>query len=251
MKFKQYLTENQNLSIKDTLQMLYQQCMPFIKDIVRGGYSYYTKNHDLLYSGRNENKPVFIKTVRKSRKPSDTNYDIHLLMDKLFHEKFGIKGRSQTLFCTGDSGTAGGYGWFSYMIFPVGKYKALWSDEIRDMYKNPYLDQIIDSYIPIINAEVDKKVKDSLKKELEDEIYKKILPTYHVGNIMKAIQSGNEIMIDTKRFIALRWGIYNYPIKSYIDKYGTKFPSEENLTKWYEIYGDALPYSKSKLGLFN
>lgn len=47
-----------------------------------------------------------IKKVRKDRKPRDLDINTHNKVDEYFYEKFGIKFRSQSLFCTGSINNA-------------------------------------------------------------------------------------------------------------------------------------------------
>ncbi|MFW6046289.1 MAG: hypothetical protein ACOCP4_00600 [Candidatus Woesearchaeota archaeon] len=93
-----------------------KKCAPFIKNIV----SEPIKN--LLVSGRKSKPDYFIGTVRKNRKPKDTPTEYHEYADKIFYEEFGIKARSQTLFCNGTPIGVKSYG-NPYLIFPIGKYK--------------------------------------------------------------------------------------------------------------------------------
>ncbi len=237
--------------------------MPYINDLVKGGYSYYDKDDDLLYSGRNESKSMFFKSVRKDRKPKDIKLDRHNFMDNAFFEKFKIKGRSQTLFCTGDSYMSRLYNDDAYLIFPINNYQILWSDKITDMYKNAYIDMVFDKnkteILKIRNDQYNKTgdikfandyISDPVRKEeylikLKKDIDKRILSTYHLGNVMKAIHSKNEIMLYTNKFIGLKRYDYDHIVKSYIDKFGVKTPNEKNLNRWWDIYGSALPIPKT------
>lgn len=86
-----------------------------------------------MYRGTDRDSFVNNERVRKDRYPKDTSGEIHELIDDLMHEKFGIRGRSQTLFVTGKESNDRSYG-DPYIIFPVGSFKFLWSKDVKDLY---------------------------------------------------------------------------------------------------------------------
>lgn len=129
MKFIRYINESKgNTSFEEIIQLLNEKCTPFLKDIVKKG-----KDMPVIYSGRNDTRDWFIKPVRKDRIPKDTPLHIHDKLDDAFNRKFGFKARSNALFVTGRKGTATGYG-KAYMIFPIGKFKYLYNDDIKDLW---------------------------------------------------------------------------------------------------------------------
>jgi hypothetical protein len=197
------------------LEVIYTHCMPFLNDLWKGGYS--KGRSELLYSGRNESNPYIMKQIRQDRRPSDTSKEKHELFDRLFYEEFKIKGRSQCLFGTGDRMTA--YGASTYMIFPMGKYKVLWSNKVRDLYKDPYTDQIM--------------MKDYQTDEERDILLrKKIISTYKTGDIVKALQSKNEIMLSTNRVSWFKSFLYGDTIASYIYTMKNTFPTNQSIDTW-------------------
>jgi len=247
MKFEYYINENKvdkNLLL-DGISEVYKYCMPFIKDVIKDGFNYSQKNDYLMYSGRNSVRPILYGQIRKNRRPVDTDIYTHLLFDRLFYEKFKIKGRSNSIFCTGSYITAGTYDEI-YLIFPTNKYKILWSDEIKDLYKNPKIYRIILEYKTILTDKLqeinnnkkltpvemekqkDKTIKE-IKKQRDDELKKKIISTYHTDHIMKAIRSFNEIMVSGSGYIGLKYEIFDKYIKQYIQLYGTSQPTEERI----------------------
>jgi len=74
------------------------------------------------------------KKVRADRRPYSTDPSLHQAFDTRFEEVFGWKPRSSGLFVTGTSATAGMYGDTTYLVFPAGPFKFLWSDKIYDLY---------------------------------------------------------------------------------------------------------------------
>ncbi len=262
MRYKQYLNEGYNPHAEELLkglQVVYTHCMPYIKDLVKGGYDYIHKDMDLLYSGRNNNEPILPKDVRKDREPLDTDSDLHQILDDMMYKKFKMRGRSNSIFCTGDFLMAGGYGSNVYLIFPANKYQVLWSDSIRDLYNDrrtmfiAHLDREYLEYRNKILMGADPNKIDGLimslptniyalpdtheyKKKLINNLNKKVMSTYHKGDIIGAIKSKNEIMVSCKYYIGLKHSDYNRVIKQYIHQKGITFPDKDVFYEWYERY---------------
>ncbi|RYF51485.1 MAG: hypothetical protein EOO38_03120 [Cytophagaceae bacterium] len=69
----------------------------------------------------------------RNRMPRNTPLAIHEMCDSWFLENFGIKHRSESLFCTGNRATASHYG-NTYQVLPKGDFSFCWSPKIRDLY---------------------------------------------------------------------------------------------------------------------
>lgn len=234
MKFQQYITEENKIqTIHKGITDVYDNCMPFIKDLVQGGFDVTKKDDDLLYSARSKRDPIIKAPIRKGRKPRDMAPLRHEIFDRLLDKKFGIKGRSNALFCTGRYKTTLSYGGHGkvYMIFPVGKYKILWSDVIDDLYNSPVADMIFSEHL---SAEPYSS-KDEIK-QAEQELNKDIISTYQTGNLMKAIRSGHEIMLNGKSYIGLDYDLFSNQIKFYITNFGTKKPTPEMLLQLTDLW---------------
>lgn len=98
-------------------------------------------NKKLLFRGMGDivRDIPFIKDVRKDRKPKDTHEGVSRIIDDMFYDKFGFRPRSQGLFCFGMSSKNPflddiiDFGQ-SYVIFPIGNFKFIWSPQIDDFY---------------------------------------------------------------------------------------------------------------------
>lgn len=124
-----YEASKSNLDVFETIvNTIWKDCKPFITDMIKNVYI-----GEFLYSGRKDARTHFTKSVRTDRRPKDTFPDIHRDFDDRFQKKFGWPARSAGLFCTGSKTDADSYG-ESYMVFPIGKYKFLWSDDVPDLY---------------------------------------------------------------------------------------------------------------------
>lgn len=156
---------------------LLKECKPYLT-VIRNDVVKYR-----LYRGVSGRAPSFFKRkVRINRVPKDTDPRTHEILNDLFNRKFKIKARSQCLFVVGSKSVASGYG-LPRIIFPVGKFKFIWSPKIRDLYG---------------------KILGTFDPGLEDEEYfyklSKLISTYQTTDLRKAIESGNEIMIDCKEY---------------------------------------------------
>ncbi|WP_415396242.1 hypothetical protein [Sulfurimonas sp. CS5] len=73
-----------------------------------------------------------IITTRKNRKPKHLPLELHEKVDEYFFNKFGIKFRSQSVFCTGKMKSALDYGKVA-IIEPVGHFEICWSPKCYDL----------------------------------------------------------------------------------------------------------------------
>lgn len=179
MRFKQYITEE--VSIEKIAEKIVNDCQPYLKQINKADYD--DPNQRFLLSGRRSNSVFDKKTVRQDREPLDTNAEVHKWFDNWFYKKFGIKARSQTVFCTG-SNSAYGYG-NAYYIFPIGNFEVIWSRDIKDFYS----------------------LSAGHRIEFDDVEFTKNLffganydKSYVKGHLKKALESNNEIMVYCKEY---------------------------------------------------
>jgi len=127
MKLLKYLNEGDELEELDDesiVSLIQKDCKLFL-----------TNNHkDVLLSGRkNSTKYISRKSVRKDRRPVDISPNRHNILNDIFKDAFGVKLRSESIFCTLRESIAEGYGTV-YAIFPIGNYEIYWSPIIKDLY---------------------------------------------------------------------------------------------------------------------
>lgn len=126
MKFYNYLREQEDY--REYFDEIEKNCQIFLNDLKKIG-----DPDSLLYSGRKSSEPFIYKKTRKDRKPRDIPREFHNWLNKWFEWKFGVKARSQTVFTTPDKDDADSFG-DPFIIFPIGKYKLIWSEEVGDLY---------------------------------------------------------------------------------------------------------------------
>lgn len=223
MRLIKYLNESISQEDIDTLM---SECNVFLNDLDKQN----SRVPELLYSGRTGKKDLFKRKVRKNRKPLDTPREIHDKIDNEFKKQMGIKPRSNSLFCFKDEDRTASYG-IPYAIFPVGRYKLIWSYEVHDLY-----DYLRKTNIYFIYVNRDEDIKDtwiklppSLKskfdsfehfekyieygeaeQDLEEKI-KKLVSTYKIIDASQLTKTtfAEEIMVMCDEYWALASSLLN------------------------------------------
>lgn len=120
-----------NAEAAQIVKVLRKKCGPWVEA--------YTKNHDLIFyrgysSGTAEDENFILKRTRKNRVPRDSQVLAHRLFNKILSD-FGNnpKWRSSSVFVSTNEATSSQYGTIWIMI-PVGKFDALTSNSIVDLY---------------------------------------------------------------------------------------------------------------------
>ena len=202
MRLINYLNESDEIT-DDIIGKLKKDCSPII--------SLYKKTKLPIYRGLKNDIDFFVeKKVRKNRKPRVIGKTLHKLLDELYLKHWGFKARSQGLFC-GAYNAAANWGEGSpYIIFPVGKFKYVYtildetdfwsnvlthyedyqnnsdfedyeiediSERIKDDYFNKGIEPIIKSktrYEVIINCNKYYAIKENIKRDRLNEILYKV-----------------------------------------------------------------------------
>jgi len=222
-----------------------KDCKPFIKELTSHSYVRF------LYSGRKRDTDWFEGYVRSERKPRDLYIDIHEDFDKEFQKQFGYPARSNSLFCSGSQSQAYEYG-ISYMIFPQGNYKFLWSPEVIDLYL--YLDKNTNhngvkhdnGLWDFIHASVGWVQKDNDKSdadiaELTDISYhiyiRDAVKKYRSNDLSLALTSGNEIMLNCTKYYTVRYHDWYDVLHHFFTDYKKKPIKVDDLKEWAYDYG--------------
>lgn len=191
MRFYNYVNEGKSFydgqKAAPEVKKLLSKCKPFIKDYKKTGFT----NGDMwLFSGRKYDGDITVKSVRKDRNPKDTPKIVHDLVDDYFEDKFGYRPRSESVFTTGLKNEASRYG-MVYLIFPIGKYKILWSSMVEDLY------QKLENNISLYLASAGQITT------TEKQIVYQILGTYKQGDLKGAIIEWREVMLHCDKYIMI------------------------------------------------
>jgi len=139
----------------------------------------------------------FINSPRKDRIPIDMPQDVQKTLDFYFFEKFGWEPRSSALFVTGAHAQAAEYGNI-FKIYPTDGYKFLWSPSISDLFKEFHAE----FGVAFIGNDTISAQKRKSKEQQILEFCIDSVDTYIDTNLLAAIKSGNEIMIQCKQYAA-------------------------------------------------
>jgi hypothetical protein len=129
-RLQQYINEIKTST--DIISMIRKDCQPFLKEM-KGSRS-------LLYRGSDQPVDGIEKIVpRNNRIPKNTPLKLHKQLDIVFKKGFGWKARSEGVFVSFDEVEAEFYG-ETYLFFPIGKYKYVWSSIYRDLTRHYNID---------------------------------------------------------------------------------------------------------------
>lgn len=121
---------------------------------------------------------VSYHTIRDDRKPSTTPPHWQKMINEWFQENFGSPWRSNAIFTTGARAQAEYYG-KPYEVYPKDGFKYLWSPKIKDLFL-----YIANNHNTTSYTQMPERIKQML-----DEA------EYQSGDLLAAIRSGHEIMI--------------------------------------------------------
>lgn len=221
MRLLRFINEmSTNISVQEALEIAVKKCSPYLKQVVKKGGRF-----DFMYSGRTHNAYSFMRVVQQERHPLDTPKLIHMQLDRLFKKRWGVKYRSQSIFCTGNLNHASLYG-TPFMVFPVGNFKFLWNPKFKDLFN--YIRYDIAPSIDTNSIEG----AEEFEKGLEG-----VIDTYQNSGLPRAIKSGYEIMVHCKEYMALDQWTYEQSFLQFFGKYGIVEPTTERLQALWELEG--------------
>lgn len=99
-----------------------------------------------IYRGMRDKSDMGSSIPRSDRRPKDTSLAIHNELDSQLEDEFGWKPRSEGVFVSSGMDSASSYG-TTYLFFPKGKYRYVWSQGIRDSYSELDDDKILRYYL--------------------------------------------------------------------------------------------------------
>lgn len=204
MRLKQYITETEleSTEFEYIIRFIKENCQPFLKKS-KGRF---------IYRGMKMVSPITIKEPRKDRLPRDMELKFYKLLNKAFNDLFGWKARSEGVFVSGSPYNVEDYGPI-YYVFPIKAFEFIWSPNVFDL-----IDEVPHGIVNFINPyDLDKEtteyfdwnrnfeMKGGLKEEHIEYVKKWIKQEkYTRNNFYKAVESGNEIMLRCKEYLAIR-----------------------------------------------
>jgi hypothetical protein len=135
-----------------------------------------------------------------NRAPRDTMGKVHEIADSYFLDKFGVRYRSNAVFCTGSPGIATDYGELTVLI-PISNFKFCWSPEIED-----FTSDINDELYFTKGEKVDFAgqthwVNDPGNIRFTETVNKMLAKgKYRDNEFLSAVRSHHEIMVHATQF---------------------------------------------------
>lgn len=86
-----------------------------------------------LYRGIKSSDDALYGKPFESRKPKDSNRDLHELVNGTINSLGLAANRENAMFVTGDRSQASGYGNSLYIMFPIDGFKFTWSKTVKDL----------------------------------------------------------------------------------------------------------------------
>lgn len=219
MRLNKHINEaSGKTSILEIVQEMQRKCQPYLKDMADSGLACE------MNSGRKEAKDYFIKPVRKGRKSVDTPQFISDLFDKYFKKKFGWMPRSNSVFTYSNVNDTNYYG-ISYMLFPVGKYRFVWSDDIKDLWNEIQTN-------PELNAYLSDPKNKHFKLDAENEVYNFVENLYSDKNLEDALESDGEIMLNASHYLAVHRAHYYNDLSDFVEEHNwNKKPTQDDIDR--------------------
>lgn len=131
MRFKEYINEIRSIhgdvpaQSSFDLEKFTKDCAPFL--LALKGSKFLAWHGTIAAPAEWE-----LITLHAVRAPRDTPRNFHNSVDNILESKFGWRARSSSIFTNGSTLVADSYG-EPCAVFPVGKFKSLWSPDVSDL----------------------------------------------------------------------------------------------------------------------
>ena len=208
--FKQFLDESvfkspkhTNMADNELKDMLQHDCEYFLDQscnsgfLVRGMKSMGRAKYKELPHPRDPEHtsvPYWENYTRQDRSPTDTSQKTHEMLDRWFDQAFGLRARSQALFCMGSSDrgvkATKQYG-DTFIIMPVGEFKYVWSPEVIDLYAET-------AGINWSREYDEGEPEEALDKFMSSQSYRN-------NRLDEAVRGRSEIMVGCRKYYAFEY----------------------------------------------
>lgn len=186
MRLKNYI--NEKVATYDKEEQLFfelklkRNCSEYIEIVKDKRFLWRASRDDVVFG-----KEIIPRT---NRRPTDMPLNFHLILDKMFHRKFGWGARSEGVFATSNHDSTIMYG-RPYYFWPFNGYKYVWNNKIPDLYN--YVDI---NFHDVSNADFAHNIFDVIQEYRDTDLY-------------RALETGVEISFKCKA--------YYLTTKSYVD----------------------------------
>lgn len=184
MKFlKTFESFDSEMSVEEIYEMLKRDCTKYL-ELLKSCTIVDTELHKevpMLYRGvRARTEDIMSMKVRENRRSKDTDQAISDEIDDKFEQELGIRPRSTGVFTIGNSDIASHYG-NSYLFFPIGDFKYIWSDRIADLFDELRMpsDKLYSWYLWEIDSYYKENIIDSEVRSKFELHHHEAIPMYN------------------------------------------------------------------------
>ena len=132
IEYEKSKANDRPVKMDNLFKALAKHCKEIIKvykELNRNNFS----REKFLFRGIRSNDDALYGKPFESRKPKDSNRDLHELVNGTINSLGYTANRENAMFVTGDRGQAGGYGYSLYIMFPVDGFTFTWSQTVKDL----------------------------------------------------------------------------------------------------------------------
>ena len=212
-------------------QTLLKDCKPYLQEFQK------TKSDIFLMRAVTGNRGNTIqkKYPKVDRIPVDTPIEVHDLLNMLFKKEFGWPVRNGVFAANEYFDGFEEYG-KPFLFFPIGKYKFVWSPEIKDLWMD-VIQWKTEYYRRPQDIANDEEKLALWNFDRINVFQEEVVNKYKSGDLKGAIKSGNEISFNCKSYYVVSNTLYpeieqmlKLPLKKYKDEHTNK-ESMENYLK--------------------
>jgi len=187
----------------ETADRIHSDCQFYLRQINAG--EPYNIAWRGIGKGTSDESEVLIKNVRLGgRDPKDTDVDTHNYINREFTELYGQPFRN-ALFMTGSEAETFRYGRL-YQVFPIGQFKFIWSDKVRDLWvESSNLRRVLRIPRDRFDDPEEQLKNEQHKSAVFKDFNEKVISTYRTDDMAAALYSLKEIMVRCKTYYAVNF----------------------------------------------
>jgi len=176
IEFEKSKVNERPVKMDNLFKALAKNCKEIIKVYKELNRNNFEREKFLFRGIRSSDDALYGKPF-ESRKPKDSNQDLHELVNGTIKHLGFEANRENAMFVTGDRSQASGYGHSLYVLFPVDGFKFTWSKTVKDLV----LDN--NKRRDLLDQEVVPKLREMVKKAKAESKDPSTFPVYNPDDL--------------------------------------------------------------------
>jgi len=176
IEFEKSKVNDRPVKMDNLFKALAKNCKEIIKVYKELNRNNFEREKFLFRGIRSSDDALYGKPF-ESRKPKDSNQDLHELVNGTIKHLGFEANRENAMFVTGDRSQASGYGHSLYVLFPVDGFKFTWSKTVKDLV----LDN--NKRRDLLDQEVVPKLREMVKKAKAESKDPSTFPVYNPDDL--------------------------------------------------------------------